>query len=180
MTFLRLPMLEQDTRIANTCAILSQELNLELRWLSATTTSVQDLCDMETCRETLHNFAARIHSPKLRCASSMFVKYWASIWILPFLYSHAAAHPFIKWHAAALVVDLPHAWYWDRCLQLRHAAYDTIQPITFSDLEQMLQDLKRLFLQIARIGRVSYALLWENAAVRVVQFYRSLDRKSVV
>lgn len=109
----------------------------------------------------------------------MFVKYWCTSWILPFLYCHAAVLPFVKWDSSALVIDLPEQWYWNRTLQLNQASFYSFQIIHLQEFNDLIEQLNMLFKQLAKIGRVPYVLLWENVAVRVVQFYRSFTKQNL-
>ena len=93
------------------------------------------------------------------------------------LYCHAAVLPFVKWDSSALVIDLPEQWHWDRTLQLNQASFHSFQIIHLQEFNDLIEQLNPLFKQLAKIGRVPYILLWENVAVRVVQFYHSLQSK---
>lgn len=165
--------------LATSFTVLQQNMKLEISYFPANATTLIDLLDDVICKNTLQNFAARIHTKNLRCATSLFIKYWSTFWILPFLYSQAASLPFLKWQSSTLVVDLPKSWCWDRTLQLLDSSDLSFQVMSLQEIELMLNQLGVLFLQIAKIGRVSYTLLWENAAVRVVQFYHTLQQQNL-
>lgn len=165
--------------LSETTAILQQDLQLDIRCLAGDAIRLADLMDESTCRQVLQNFAARIHAKKMTCASSLFIKYWATIWILPFLYCHADSLPFIGWSSAGLAVNLPVSWHWDRTLQLVEPTLSSLQIMSLNDIENMLGQFNPLFQQLAKVGHVPYALLWENAAVRVVQFYQSQARQDL-
>lgn len=168
-----------DVELATTFTMLQQNLKLEICYFPTNVTTLVDLLDDVVCKNTLQNFAARIHAKNLRCATSLFIKYWSTFWILPFLYSQAASLPFVKWQSSTLVVDLPKTWYWDRTLQLLDSPKLSLHVMSFQEIELMLNQLSMLFSQIAKIGRVSYTLLWENVAVRVVQFYHALQQQNL-
>jgi len=168
-----------DVELATTFTMLQQNLKLEICYFPTNVTTLVDLLDDVVCKNTLQNFAARIHAKNLRCATSLFIKYWSTFWVLPFLYSQAASLPFVKWQSSTLVVDLPKTWYWDRTLQLLDSPKLSLHVMSFQEIELMLNQLSMLFSQIAKIGRVSYTLLWENVAVRVVQFYHALQQQNL-
>ncbi|MCH7313192.1 (2Fe-2S)-binding protein [Acinetobacter sp. ANC 3882] len=168
-----------QAELASSFAVIQQQMNLEIRCLDTNHIQLAELLDESVCQEILHDFATRIHAKNLTCASSLFIKYWSTIWILPFLYCQAAAVPFVKWQSSALAVNLPEGWYWDRTLQLVDSKSLSLQIMTLKDIESMLTYFNLLFIKIARVGRVPYALLWENAAVRVVQLYRSLAQQNL-
>ena len=98
---------------------------------------------------------------------------------LTFLYCHAAVLPFVKWDSSALVIDLPEQWHWDRTLQLNQASFHSFQIIHLQEFNDLIEQLNPLFKQLAKIGRVPYILLWENVAVRVVQFYHSFTKQNL-
>lgn len=98
---------------------------------------------------------------------------------LTFLYCHAAVLPFVKWDSSALVIDLPEQWHWDRTLQLNQASFHSFQIIHLQEFNDLIEQLNLLFKQLAKIGRVPYILLWENVAVRVVQFYHSFTKQNL-
>ena len=156
---------------------LQQELKLNVHCLHTDSITLADMREESVCLQILQDFATRIQAKNLTCATSLFVKYWATIWLLPFLYSHAISLPFIKWQSSALVVELPETWHWDRTLQLKDTALPSIQIMPLQDIERILYQLRVLFQHMAKVGRVPYALLWENAAVRVVQFYHALAQQ---
>ena len=168
-----------QAELVTTFSFLQQNLKLEISNFPMDTTTLVDLLDDDVCKNTLQNFATRIHAKNLRCATSLFVKYWSTLWILPSLYCQAAALPFVQWQSSTLAVELTKNWYWDRTLQLIDSAYSSFQVLSFHDIEFMLNQLSALFSQFAKVGRVSYVLLWENAAVRVVQFYRALQQQNL-
>lgn len=47
------------------------------------------------------------------------------------------------------------------------------------EFNDLIEQLNLLFKQLAKIGRVPYVLLWENVAVRVVQFYHSFTNQNL-
>ncbi|QER39722.1 (2Fe-2S)-binding protein [Acinetobacter suaedae] len=160
-------------------SVLQQHLKLEIHCSTQQAITLADLFDDSICRQVLQDFATRIHAKNQRCATSLFIKYWATLWVLPFLYCQAASLAFVKWQYSAFVVELPETWSWERRLQLADSASDSCQIISLPELDAMLLEFNDLLQQIARVGRVSYALLWENVAVRVVQFYRSLVQQDL-
>ncbi len=165
--------------LASSFSVLQQHLKLEIGYQDMPAITLAALFDDSTCRQVLQDFATRIHAKNQRCATSLFVKYWATFWMVPFLYCQAASLPFVKWHYSAFVVELADCWHWDRRLQLADSASYCCQIMSLPALEAMLRQFNDLLQQLARVGRVPYALLWENVAVRVVQFYRSLAQQEL-
>lgn len=162
-----------------TLPILQQRLKLNVQILPESSTTLDCLLNDDVCRQVLQDFATRIHAKNLTCATSLFVKYWCTSWILPFLYCHVAVLPFVKWDSSALVIDLPEQWYWDRTLQLNQTSFYSFQIIHLQEFNDLIEQLNVLFKQLAKIGRVPYVLLWENVAVRVVQFYHSFTTQNL-
>ncbi|HBO70904.1 MAG TPA: (2Fe-2S)-binding protein [Acinetobacter sp.] len=168
-----------QARLTTPVSALSKHLKLEVCYLDTKAITLADLLDDSICEKTLQDFAKRIHAKNLSCASSLFVKYWSTVWILPFLYCQAASLTFVKWQSSILAVNLSTEWYWDRTLQLTNSEALSLEVMSLQDIGAIFDQLNCLFQQIAKVGRVSYALLWENAAVRVVQFYHSWTQQNI-
>lgn len=160
-------------------SVLQQQLKLEIHCSNQQAITLADLFDDSICRQVLQDFATRIHAKNQRCATSLFIKYWATLWMLPFLYCQAASLPFVKWQPSIFIVELPETWNWERRLQLADSAIYSFQLMPLQEIDVILLQFNDLLQQIARVGRVSYALLWENVAVRVVQFYHALAQQNL-
>ena len=74
---------------------------------------------------------------------------------------------------------MPEQWYWDRTLQLNQTSFYSFQIIHLQEFNDLIEQLNVLFKQLAKIGRVPYVLLWENVAVRVVQFYHTFTNQNL-
>lgn len=168
-----------QAELETSVSVLQQQLKLEICYIPENTTTLVDLLDDAICKDILQDFAMRIQAKNLKCATSLFIKYWSTLWILPFLYCHAASLPFVKWQSSALVVELPQTWYWDRTLQLTDSTAFAFSVMSLQDIDIMFEQFNVFFQQISKIGRIPYVLLWENAAVRVVQFYQSLAQQNL-
>ncbi|EXB28114.1 fhuF 2Fe-2S C-terminal domain protein [Acinetobacter baumannii 1437282] len=160
-------------------SVLQQHLKLEIHCSNQQAITLADLFDDSICRQVLQDFATRIHAKNQRCATSLFIKYWATLWVLPFLYCQAASLPFVKWQPSIFIVELPDTWNWERRIQLADSASYACHSMSLPELDAMLLQFNGLLQQIARVGRVSYALLWENVTVRMLQFYRSLAQQDL-
>ncbi|KCZ02529.1 (2Fe-2S)-binding protein, partial [Acinetobacter baumannii] len=58
-------------------------------------------------------------------------------------------------------------------------SFYSVQIIHLQEFNDLIEQLNLLFKQLAKIGRVPYVLLWENVAVRVVQFYHSFTNQNL-
>lgn len=168
-----------QAELASSVSVLQQKMKLEISYFPIHATTLVDLLDDAICKDVLQDFTTRIRATNLRCAASLFVKYWSTFWILPFLYCQAASLPFVKWQSSSLVVALPQTWYWDRTLQFTDSAVLSFEIMPLQEIEIMLEQFNVLFQQISKNGHVPHGLLWENAAVRVVQFYHSLKQQNL-
>ena len=168
------------TELKNT---LKSDINIQIKQVNACRYHAADLLDPLSCREIIQDFALRIEAKNLTCAGSMFMKYWAVPLLYPYWYSMLIHQVTLSWSLDQIVLDLPENWLWDRTLLLdldqgkNHKLIQKHESFT-SLFNQILNDLYLIFKVISRVTKVKMALIWENTALRILQFYDMIQRKS--
>lgn len=165
--------------------LLAERLNIQFDVLPVEgqqILSFTDLLNPSACLIALNDFSSRVDAVNLTCATSMFIKYWAVPLLFPYFYALTSEDIDLPWDLSCISTGLPPDWYWDRTLhlinlpQLQHGVSRKQQSFE-GYVRFILDDLKKLFDALARTGKVQKFLLWENTALRILQFYDMMNRK---
>ena len=163
---------------------LKSDINIQIQQVNAGHYHASDLLDPLSCREIIQDFASRIEARNLTCAGSMFIKYWAVPLLYPYWYGALIYQVSLSWSLDQVVLDLPQDWLWDRTLLLdmhkkeNHRLIQRHERFT-SLFNQIVNDLTCIFKVISRVTKVTMSLIWENTALRILQFYDMLQRRGV-
>lgn len=165
--------------------LLAERLNIQFDVLPADAqqiVSFTDLLNPTVCLTTLNDFGSRVDAVNLTCATSMFIKYWAVPLLFPYFYALTSEEIDLPWDISCISTVLSTDWCWDRTLHLINLPQLQLgvgrQQQSFEEsVRFILDDLQKLFDVLARSGKVQKFLLWENTALRILQFYDMMNRK---
>lgn len=164
--------------------ILLDQLNIQMQLHTHTALSFADLLEPEQCFIVLTEFSKRIQAINLTCAGSMFMKYWAVPLLFPYLYARLTEQVHLPWELSAFSVQMTPTWYWDRHLNLKPAclsadSFNTENQTYEAIISKIFDDLNQIFEVMSKVGKVQKFLLWENTALRILQFYDLMERKNL-
>ncbi|WP_228145680.1 (2Fe-2S)-binding protein [Acinetobacter sp. ANC 4654] len=163
--------------------ILADQLNIQIHLHAKNALSFADLLEPKQCAAVLSEFQTRIQAVNLTCSGSMFMKYWAVPLLFPYLYALLIERIRLPWELSALSVEMEMTWYWDRHLNFKSAFLPSTsvstQNYAYEDfILRVFHDLNQLFEVMSKVGKVQRFLLWENTALRILQFYDMMQRKN--
>lgn len=169
--------------LSQTKLILFERLNIQLNLHEQSTLSFADLLNPTQCLEVLTEFSRRIQAVNLTCSGSMFMKYWAVPLLFPYLYALLIEQINLPWELSALSVQMAPTWYWDRHLnikpsRLKRNSFQTQNQLYETALFRIFDDLNQIFEVISKVGKVQKYLLWENTALRILQFYDLMQKQN--
>ncbi|WP_111895344.1 (2Fe-2S)-binding protein [Acinetobacter sp. MB5] len=161
---------------------LMSTLNIQVMLVDACTYRGADLLDPVRCFEIIQIFAEKIKAKNSTCAGSMLIKYWVVPLLYPYWYSSLFQQRQLPWAFTEFVFDLPEKWAWNRTLTLNISPKNTStllqEKYDFESLFFMVfRDLNSIFEVISQVAKVPKKLLWENTALRILQFYDMILRK---
>ncbi|AMW78119.1 (2Fe-2S)-binding protein [Acinetobacter sp. TGL-Y2] len=162
--------------------ILVDQLNIKIHLHAQNTDSFSDLMNPERCLVVLSEFQIRIQAVNLTCSASMFMKYWAVPLLFPYLYALLTEQIHLPWELSALSVQMVPTWYWDRHLnfKLSFLSLNSVNTQNYAYeifILRVFKDLNQIFEVMSKVGKVQKFLLWENTALRILQFYDLMQRK---
>ena len=162
--------------------ILADQLNIQMQLHAHTALSFADLLEPKQCFIVLTEFSKRIQAVNLTCAGSMFMKYWAVPLLFPYLYARLTEQVHLPWELSAFSVQMTPIWYWDRHLNLKPAclsadSFSTENQSYEAVISKIFDDLNQIFEVMSKVAKVQKFLLWENTALRILQFYDMMQRK---
>lgn len=163
--------------------VLADRLNIQIHLHTQEAMSFADLLNAKPCSIVLEEFATRIQAVNLTCSGSMFMKYWAVPLLFPYLYALLTEQVNLPWALSIFSVQMAPTWCWDRHLNLKssflgdiwwiqNARYDAV-------ILKIFQDLNQIFEVISKVAKVQKFLLWENTALRILQFYDMMQNKGI-
>ncbi|WP_374663491.1 (2Fe-2S)-binding protein [Acinetobacter sp.] len=163
--------------------ILAEKLNIQINLHGQNALSFADLLEPKQCAAVLSEFQTRIQAVNLTCSGSMFMKYWAVPLLFPYLYALLTEQVHLSWELSALSVKMAPTWDWDRHLNFKPSFLTaTALGTQDSDYEvfilRIFHDLNQVFEVISKVAKVQRFLLWENTALRILQFYDLMQRKN--
>jgi ferric iron reductase protein FhuF len=163
--------------------ILAERLNIQMNLHSQDAPSFSDLLDPQHCLVVLTEFSTRIQAVNLTCSGSMFMKYWAVPLLFPYLYALLTEEVSLPWELSALSVQLTATWYWDRHLNLKPTLFTKDTGWTQNQTHEtamlvIFDDLNQVFEVISKVAKVQKYLLWENTALRILQFYDLMQKQN--
>lgn len=178
------PELElENLELSQAKQILAAQLNIQIHAHAQNALSFADLLESKQCAAVLGEFQTRIQAVNLTCSGSMFMKYWAVPLLFPYLYALLTEQVRLSWELSALSVEMAPTWDWDRHLNFKpsflsarslstqNQSYGTVILSIFDDLNQVFE-------VISKVAKVQRFLLWENTALRILQFYDMMQRKN--
>jgi len=163
--------------------MLAEKLNIQLNLHGQDAPSFADLLEPKQCALVLGEFQTRIQALNLTCSGSMFVKYWAVPLLFPYFYALLTDQLNLAWELSAISVHMASTWSWDRHLNFKSSLFTaTALRTQTSDYEifvlRIFHDLNQVFAVISQVAKVQRFLLWENTALRILQFYDLMQRKN--
>ena len=159
---------------------LMESLNIRIKEYSQQEYSFADLTHPQKCFQILMKFSSKIEAVSLTCASSMFMKYWAVPLLYPFLYALLTQRVNLAWSMRHISTDLSPNWFWNRELLITPPNSICFYTDKFQFEEFIFiifNDLKKIFKSVSQVGKVKQQLLWENTALRILQFYDAMAVK---
>lgn len=163
--------------------VLAERLNIQINLHMHDACSFADLLDPEQCLIVLTEFSTRIQAVNLTCSGSMFMKYWAVPLLFPYLYALLTEQVSLPWELSALSVQIAATWYWDRHLNikptfLKKDTWWTQQHTYKATMLRIFDDLSQVFEVMSKVAKVQRFLLWENTALRILQFYDLMQKQN--
>ena len=162
--------------------VLADQLNIQIHLHAQDAMSFADLLEPKQCLVVLTEFSKHIQAVNLTCSGSMFMKYWAVPLLFPYLYALFTEQINLPWELSALSVHMAPTWYWDRHLNFKSSflSADTLstENQTYAVIIlKIFHDLNQVFEVMSKVAKVQKFLLWENTALRILQFYDMMQRK---
>lgn len=163
--------------------ILADQLNIQIHLHAQNADSFADLINPKRCAAVLSEFQTRIQAVNLTCSGSMFMKYWAVSLLFPYLYGLLTEQVRLPWELSALSVEMAPTWYWDRHLNFKSSFLPSTSVSTQdyayeAFILRIFHDLNQIFEVMSKVAKVQRFLLWENTALRILQFYDMMQRKN--
>lgn len=163
---------------------IEQVLNIRIELCHQWNHRGSDLLHPDRCLKIVQQFAAQIQVKNLTCAGSMLIKYWAVPLLYPYFYSVLLNKPHMPWALDKVVLDLNASWAWDRVLKFnldaefeQNMQSPPSDPVAFFQI--IFSDLNEVFEVLGRVAKVPKVLLWENTALRILQFYDLMARRQI-
>ena len=163
--------------------ILADQLNIQIYLHAQNAYCFADLMNPKRCAAVLSDFQTRIQAVNLTCSGSMYMKYWAVPLLFPYLYALLTEQIHLPWELSALSVEMAPTWYWDRHLNFKSLFLPSTSVSTQNYayeafILRIFHDLNQIFEVMSKVGKVQRFLLWENTALRILQFYDMMQRKN--
>ncbi|WP_322874250.1 (2Fe-2S)-binding protein [Acinetobacter radioresistens] len=169
--------------LAQARKILAEKLNIQINLHEHNALSFADLLEPRHCAMVLGEFQSRIQALNLTCSGSMFIKYWAVPLLFPYLYALLTEQLDLPWQLSALSVQMAPTWSWDQHLNFKASSLSLTALSTQNSgyevfMLKVFHDLNQIFQVIGQVAKVQRFLLWENTALRILQFYDLMQRKN--
>lgn len=173
----------EQSDLARAKLILAERLNIQLNLHGQDAPSFADLLEPKQCILVLSEFQRRIQALNLTCSGSMFIKYWAVPLLFPYFYALLTVQLNLAWELSAISVHMASTWSWDRHLNFK----SSLLPVSALSTQttayeifvlRVFHDLNQIFAVISQVAKVQGFLLWENTALRILQFYDLMQRKN--
>lgn len=170
--------------LARARQMLAEQLNIQLNLHGQDAPSFADLLEPKQCARVLGEFQARIQALNLTCSGSMFIKYWAVPLLFPYFYALLTKQLDLVWELSAISVHITPNWSWDRHLNFKSAGILATALSTQTSTDEVFvlrifHDLNQVFAVISQVAKVQRFLLWENTALRLLQFYDLMQRNNL-
>lgn len=172
----------EPSSLAQAKQLLTEKLNIQVNLHQQDAPSFADLLEPKECALILGEFQAHIQALNLTCSGSMFTKYWAVPLLFPYLYALLTEQLDLVWELSAISVHMTPTWSWDRHLNFKSAwipatALSTQTSVYDVFVLRIFHDLNQVFAVISQVAKVQRFLLWENTALRILQFYDLMQRE---